>query len=910
MTTGKLRALLTGTAIGLVGMASVWMPAHAQEPAAAAPAASGHQPVGALETVTVSGTKREANQQETPIAISTLTSAQIENTFTSDVRAIATMAPNVILSNVTGFNALAPAIRGAGTNGILVTQDAAIGLVIDEFALSSVQSQFVELFDIEQIEVFRGPQGTLFGKSTTGGAMSISTKKPELNEFFGQAELTYGGYGRVGGNLAKGKLAINVPVVEDKLAVRITGVYDYSDGYYRNDKDTSTFPNLVPFYASLGLPTVNPPIPPELNTATKGGGQHLGGRDVLAMKAKALFTPTDNYEALFTFEVVRDRSDSPPGVNETVAVDRFGTQFLLPRLGFVGIADAGVGDRPFNTGITNQNTMAQNVAKGHSVNVNGYYLNQTLEFDAVTLKSITGYRRMTETLPSTYPGEAFNNLFDSSRNLERKMFQQELRAVTNFDGPFNFVAGAQYFMDDMRFRAFSSQGFQSLYNFHRTGPTLGATPGSVAYYDQRGYLNLNLDYINDPTVTGSEQYRDTYAIYFDFNWDITDRLTFHGGARYTYDKKKFVRFHDGNGPCNQYTQLEYQRYPNDDPNTPGVFEGPCFDSRSNAISRAGLTANQVDPRANPLPLSAFGLLVNTKDSWERLTWRAVMDYKLNDEMMVYAGYSTGFLAGGFTETCSGVATCVPFNPEKNWNIEAGLKADLFDRTLRFNLAGFYTRYNNLQRNQVVPYINSVGNLAQETITVNAGESESYGIELESTWVPLDDLRIDFNLGYLKSKYLKFQTDYIPADATLIARGLCTASPCSANGVPGANINGNLDDGTLLTVPFSPKWNIGLGVTYDVSLGNAGSLTLNGNLHYQSKAEWQVFNSENTQLQSRVLLNASVTYRDPNERYRLTLYGKNLLNEVYRTNANSVAGLWNFTQYGAPVEWGIEAGFYF
>jgi iron complex outermembrane receptor protein len=194
--------------------------------------------------------------------------------------------------------------------------------------------------------------------------------------------------------------------------------------------------------------------------------------------------------------------------------------------------------------------------------------------------------------------------------------------------------------------------------------------------------------------------------------------------------------------------------------------------------------------------------------------------------------------------------------------------------------------------------------------VNAGESESYGLELETVWVPVDNVRVDFTMGYLKSKYLDFQTDYIPSDAVLISRGLCTASPCSANGVPGANINGNLDDGTLLAVPFSPKWNIGMGITYDMDLGNTGTLTWNANFHYQSKAEWQVFNSENTQLQERFLLNASLTYRDLDERYRVTVYGKNLLNEVYRTNANSVAGLWNFSQYGAPIEWGIEAGFYF
>ena len=103
-----------------------------------------------------------------------------------DITALSEFAPNVNLTPQNGFNAIAGGMRGTGFISILVTKDPSVGVSVDEFAFNHVQSQFVELFDIEQIELFRGPQGTLFGKNTTGGAIAITTKKPVLGEFFGR----------------------------------------------------------------------------------------------------------------------------------------------------------------------------------------------------------------------------------------------------------------------------------------------------------------------------------------------------------------------------------------------------------------------------------------------------------------------------------------------------------------------------------------------------------------------------------------------------------------------------------------------------------------------------------------------------------------------------------------------------
>lgn len=127
-----------------------------------------------LEEVIVTGTKRAVAQQDTPIAISTLTANDIARTFGNDIRAVGDLSPNVNLTLQTGFNALAGGIRGTGTISILTTQDPSVGILIDEFALNHVQTQFVELFDLEQVEIYRGPQGTLFGKNSTGGVIAIT----------------------------------------------------------------------------------------------------------------------------------------------------------------------------------------------------------------------------------------------------------------------------------------------------------------------------------------------------------------------------------------------------------------------------------------------------------------------------------------------------------------------------------------------------------------------------------------------------------------------------------------------------------------------------------------------------------------------------------------------------------------
>jgi iron complex outermembrane receptor protein len=838
------RALALAVAFALTGAAQL----QAQDNAA-------QSGVGTLEEVIITGTKRNEASQDVPIAISAISAADLSRSPINDVRALANLAPGLVLSAPAGFNATGGGMRGTGTNIILVTQDAPVSFLMDDFVLSHVTSQFLTLFDTQQIEVYRGPQGTLFGKNTTGGVIAVTSKRPELGEYSAETQVSLGQY-RNGASNGSLKAAINVPL-SDTLAMRIAAIYDMDEGYYTNDKATATYPNNVPIWGAFGIrPGTLPPDGIDLNA--KGTGGRLGGKDVIATKIKLLWEPTDNYSALLVGELVSDRSDAPPGVNESTATD------LLTALGFPGIQLAGQKD-VFSTAITGNSDIKMD--QGHKVDTEGLYLTQTLGTTVGEFKSITGYRQEQQRLPSTYTGESFLTLFDSTRNTERFTFQQELRYASDFDGPFNFVAGGNYFKDTFNFRAFFQVGLVGLI------PGIHPTTGTALRPD--GRVNLDTSVFKDFQLQTTGQERTEYAAYLDGNYQISDKLRFTTGIRFSKDEKDFDRLVDGGGLCNQYTPASDKR----------IVNGVCRDVRSQNISRAGLLPKQWDGRSEPLPRASFGTDVLASDSWNETTWRAVLDYKPTDGQLWYLSYATGFLSGGFSETCATVSRCA-YDPETNTNIEIGFKADLLDNTLRLNAAAYLTKYENLQRAVVANYTSADGSGQQETVTVNTGTSEIKGIDLEATWVPADNLRIGASINWLDHSY------------------------GSGSVLPDLRGTGAPVDLTQFDVPFSPELKYGLNVAYDMPLSSGSRVTLQGDLNYQDVAETDVFNGQNTQMEKRTLVGLSTTWHAPDDRWSATLYGANLTDETYRVAALPVAGLWNFTNYGPPRSFGVTLNFKF
>ena len=802
-----------------------------------------------LEEVIVTGTKREISLQDIPMSISAITEKDLAESPFNDVRALGTLAPGMVLSNPTGFNAVGGGMRGTGTNIILVTQDAPVSFLIDEFPLSHVTSQFLNLFDTQQIEVFRGPQGTLFGKNTTGGVIAITTKKPVLSEFSGETEAEYGVY-KGGSEVYGAKVALNIPF-GDKVALRIAAIGDFSDGYYTDDKATATFPDSVPLWGLFGIPAGTPP-PPEIDTTVTGTGSALGGKNVFAAKAKLLWESSETFSAYLIAEFVRDRSDAPPGVNES------GPSDLLPLLGFPGNEAAGNSD-VFSTLITHNDNIQMD--KGHQLDTDGIYLQLDWTMSHGTFKSITGYREEDQIFPSTYTGESFLTLFDSTRNTQRETIQQEFRFVSQLGGPFEFVAGASYYHDEFDFIAFFSVGLTAII------PVFDAETGSFVTAD--GFVSVDTRALFDYQFQVTAQDRDQYAGYFDGTYDFGNdwRLTF--GIRYSYDEKDFLRGVDGGGPCTEYTEAQ-------DIN---INEGQCFDTRSQYISRANMLPREFDGRNVPLPFSAYGGQVLAKNDWDEPTYRLILDHRFAETSLIYLSYSTGFLSGGFSETCATPSRCA-YEPETNENLELGYKADLLDNSLRFNAAAYYTKYKDLQRAVVASYTAADGTGQQETVTVNAGSSEAIGVDIEIDWVPANNLELKAALNWLDHDYT---SGILPA-----LRTTDVPTPLEP-----------------FTVPFSPKLKLNLAANYYVSLASGARVRLSAAANYQDKAETDVFNAPNTQMDSRTLVDLSVNYLDPEDRYTLTAYAANVLDEEYRFSALPVAGLWLFTHYGPPRSFGLR-----
>ena len=817
-----------------------------------------------IEEIIVTGTKRDQSAQDVPIALTAISDEELRNSYRTDIMALTEMAPGVVIGQMAGFRAVTGGIRGTGQNSILVTQDASVVLLVDEMGMSNVQAQFVEMFDVEQIEIYRGPQGTLFGKSATGGAIAITTKRPVMDEFFADMSVQYGTFDGDAvpdtSVINKYRVAVNVPLT-DTLSMRLAGIWDEDDGYYSNSKADSSLKTGI-----LGV--LGAPLPPEMDTPTVGRGENLGGTDVFASKVKLLWQPTDNYEAYFIWSHLADHSDSVPAVQESE------DSMLIPLFGFPPARD-----NFLETGSSNAcHGPAFCVTDGHQVDVEQYQLFQSYTMNDLTWKLIWGHREMSEILPSSYSGEAWAALFDASRNTSKDSQQIELRVSSSFDGPFNFVAGASWVEEEVHMLAYATVGLSSILAFVDDDPNSGSPGGlfdilggnaeGITMLRPDGTLNLETDNINDPTMTGASQERKTTAFYFDFSYDLTDLWTFTAGVRHTKDEKDFFRRQNAGGPCTALTPAK-DAFINAD-------TGACVDRRSNAISRVGGGFTMRDAADFYLPHddSVFGIALHTGADWTETTYRVLVDRSILENSMVYASYSTGFISGGFTETCSSLATCQPFNPETNENWELGFKGQFMDNTLQTNLSLYFTKYEDLIRSQVLPYTNAFGALTQETVNFNAGVSEITGGEAEITWFVSPALKLDFNLSFLDHEYKDFTVD-------------------------GVDLSG-------FEVPFSPDLQYSVALTYEHDvMGGQGSVVWNTSLSHLDENETSVFNSPFTQMDERDLWDANVTYYDAEGKYRIAFWAKNLTDERSRNGGNSVSVLWNMTNYARPRSFGVE-----
>lgn len=214
-------------------MAGVSSAALAQADMSEQPEPAAEAEAFGLEEITVTARRVRESLQKTPVAVTAFSAETIDRRFALDIRGLAGEVPNVVITNVPGFNAASIGIRGQSTGDIILTFEPAVGVIIDDFVLAHVQTQLFDMFDIERIEVLRGPQGTLFGKNTVGGVVNVITKRP-TDEHSAEVRLGYGNFDTF---TARG--AINLPIT-DNLFLRTSVSHVRGDGFYRQPSSISS----------------------------------------------------------------------------------------------------------------------------------------------------------------------------------------------------------------------------------------------------------------------------------------------------------------------------------------------------------------------------------------------------------------------------------------------------------------------------------------------------------------------------------------------------------------------------------------------------------------------------------------------------------------------------------------------
>ncbi len=654
----------------------------------------------------------ETNLQETPVAVTALDSEALNRMVARDISGISAAIPNFSAARITAFNAASFAIRGVGQTDIIVYLDSPVAVNIDDFVMPSVQTQLLDTFDIERVEVLRGPQGTLFGKNTTGGLVNVTTKRPSLEE--GSLELR-----ALGGSFDHYQIqgALDMPFGET-FGVRLVGAYDKSDGYYENGA------TYGPTFAFL----------PQWNGLTgQGEGEDVGGDDIFNGRLKALWEPNEDLSLLFQYEIVRDRSDAVPAFNDTPREPGC-TPFGDPNAGgcvfvwnSIGVTQP-TGDPIDNMATTDRNDGFMATERGQRIDVDGFFLNLGWDLGGLRLDGVAGYREQESRLPNTYTGAVpvsatseQLSLFDASRDDDRETTQLELRLSSSDAETLDWVVGGFYQKNDDVFCVAQMLGINEVFG----------VPGANTF----------------PSVLCNKQDAEAYAFFGDLSWNVTDALTLGAGARWTDETKEWTG--------RPQASVE------------AITGGASWDDFGEPLDLADFGRTDWPGNAG---------VRTDEESWSEPTYTARIAYQFSEDINSYLRYDRGFKSGGYndqtgTATVILDAFLAPYDPEFADSYEAGLKTTWLEDRLRLNAALFYVEYTDAQRALVTlvcvpnPAVandtcpgDPVGTQFQETRFFNAADVTVKGFELEGTALITDGFTLSANVSYNDGEYDKFEAD--------------------------------------------------------------------------------------------------------------------------------------------------------
>ena len=939
-----------------------------------------------LGTVTVTTQKVEQSIQDVPIAVSAFDEDALDKMQLTGGPDLLKAIPNTAFTagNFGGFNFR---IRGIGVDAVAQSSDAGVGIHQNDVPLGANRLLEAEFFDMERVEVLRGPQGTLYGRNATGGVFNAITAKPILEEWQGNATVTIGNY-----DTRKYRGMVNIPIGE-KIAVRLAGNMLEREGY-------------------------------ATNTVT---GEPIDGRELFGVRGSIYFEPTDNLRATFIAEHFEEEDNRLRAGKQLCTKDPLKTSFnniaigpvdqLVTSLGCRADRLEDMGDRVNSVatlggglaivaGLLNGDAFTApvdpNLRNIESAFDPSYFADQTLytlkgEYDLndslklsyigsyseTSLQSLEDYNKIAPTIsfnstagafagllaplyPLLFPGGVVNDPQLGASNRFRtfdiagggsEQTTHELRLQSSYDGPFNFNFGAIKVDFESIDPSIATDGYAVLSNSLTALTQLNNAAGGAIFCGPTSACGLaipagpgRLVPIDDGTGgvpvfggaingTGGNYFRslspytlDSYAVFGEGYYDLTEDLKLTLGLRYTNDKKEQDII-----PTFLFTPIG--AIPGGDPLAPRPTVG-----------------------ADPDDGGDGSLNANFAETTGRIGFDWTPDLGFSEDTLIYGFYSRGYKGGGINPPQPAGANLFPqiFDPEFINSYEIGTKNTLAGGALQANVTGFMYDYEGYQITQIVNRTSANFNI----------DTKIQGVEIETIWNPVSTLIVNANLGLLNTEIqdtwgidtldrtngrsdlvtLKnpatyancvvsaqgyatvlgaIQANILPAGST---QGLCLGAFVGQEGAfglgPSSSVTVTNTDGSTSTIaaftpfdgdaksldgnsqPGAPESTFNVGVEYTWEPGSFGNWGLTGRFDYyrQSDSFSRVFNTPRDELPSWDNLNVNFSLFNDEAGLRVDLFGKNITDEEVITGAyltDDSSGLFTNIFLTEPRTYGIS-----
>ncbi len=694
-----------------------------------------------LEEIIVTAQRREESLQRAAIAVSAVTGDDLVRSGITETANLGKLVPALVVQPTGGTTSFF--LRGVGTNSQNSFSENAIAFNFNGVYVGRPTAPAGVFYDLERVEVVKGPQGTLYGRNATGGAINVLPKKAVLGKLAVEGLAEYGNY-----DSKKGFLAVNIPVGEI-AALRIAGQIVDRDGYisdgYDDDKGEAVRASFL--LKPSDLWSIN----------FVGDFYHQGGKG-----SGAVLLPSK----AFAVPALEDRvSISDP--RAIAAINGFASKIFAP---------------PFCAGGFIASGCIENAGSDGYLDNRFYGLSAQVEGDMgfATLTVIPAWRKSDADFRTYLPG------FRGEIRDNAEQMSLEVRVTSAADQPLRYVLGGFFFNEQQDTLNYFSQGRLSTTRF---SPRLKTQ--SIAAFGQ-------------------------------LTFDVSDSLRLIAGGRYTKEDK----------------------------------------SQRTATAAGGLPG-PVEP---PLGVPFTGAL-----TFNKVTWKAGVEFDAGPASLLYANVATGFKSGGFFVAAPPSNT---FAPESLTAYTLGSKNRFFDNKLQLNFEAFYWDYKDQQVTFVGGVRTGSGIFAQGSLTTNAGKSRIYGAEMEARFAPTRDDLFNLNVQYLNGKYNTLQTaNFSPTGAPVTTGCTITGSRLANPGINGARFY-DIDCSGKPTVN-SPRWAVNVGYEHSFRLGGDMALVAGARSNIEASRFMNSNYRPEEEQGSFMMSDAYLTLEGPGRDWSITAFVNNI-----------------------------------